>query len=541
MSWFRSSVKVKLGFVVVLMACVSIVVGVVAVTRLGEMNARLHDVVDVSSARAMFATRIQRNLTELHREEKNLVLATSIEDMDKFAAKIESTEADLAENLVQLESLTPADELPVIEQFREAYGAFTNYSHKVRDETRKNTDVRARQLSAGPGNEHFTAAEHKLFEIVENYEHKVSELQAKLSNDPSQADAANLAKLSEATGRMILVEHMVQEFIELERIEKQLLLAQSDEEAAALAAHMTEVEHKFAEELETLRAQISEQGQALLAEFEAHFAEWLAVHHQVSELSIAASNRHALEISKGPGREAYQNTAAILYNIVESADAAMARDKQASEASYEMARNVVVGATVIGVSAGAVFAWFIVHQISLALGRVVPRVKAIADGDLSGEELQINGKDEIASLMTTVNAMNESLRDMIGRVKTTSHEVAGAATEVAGAAEELSGTVDSQQTQIHQVSAAVEELSRSVTDVAQSCNGVRDTADGARTSASEGGDVVSQTVQQMREIANTVETTAKSIRSLGDQAEAIAMHARLHRLEFGKQRGFGSV
>lgn len=27
----------------------------------------------------------------------------------------------------------------------------------------------------------------------------------------------------------------------------------------------------------------------------------------------------------------------------------------------------------------------------------------------------------------------------------------------------------------------------------------------------------------------------------GDAAEAIAMHARLHRLEFGRQRGFGSV
>ncbi|WP_298468963.1 DUF1905 domain-containing protein [uncultured Erythrobacter sp.] len=27
----------------------------------------------------------------------------------------------------------------------------------------------------------------------------------------------------------------------------------------------------------------------------------------------------------------------------------------------------------------------------------------------------------------------------------------------------------------------------------------------------------------------------------GDQAETITMHARLHRLEFGKQRGFGSV
>ncbi len=27
----------------------------------------------------------------------------------------------------------------------------------------------------------------------------------------------------------------------------------------------------------------------------------------------------------------------------------------------------------------------------------------------------------------------------------------------------------------------------------------------------------------------------------GEEAEAIAMHARLHRLEFGKQRGFGSV
>ena len=27
----------------------------------------------------------------------------------------------------------------------------------------------------------------------------------------------------------------------------------------------------------------------------------------------------------------------------------------------------------------------------------------------------------------------------------------------------------------------------------------------------------------------------------GEQAEAIAMHARLHRLEFGRTRGFGSV
>lgn len=27
----------------------------------------------------------------------------------------------------------------------------------------------------------------------------------------------------------------------------------------------------------------------------------------------------------------------------------------------------------------------------------------------------------------------------------------------------------------------------------------------------------------------------------GEEAEAIAMHARLHRLEYGRQRGFGSV
>lgn len=31
------------------------------------------------------------------------------------------------------------------------------------------------------------------------------------------------------------------------------------------------------------------------------------------------------------------------------------------------------------------------------------------------------------------------------------------------------------------------------------------------------------------------------LRIAGGTAEAIAMHARLHRLEFGRQRGFGSV
>ncbi|MCC6284896.1 MAG: methyl-accepting chemotaxis protein [Phycisphaerales bacterium] len=178
------------------------------------------------------------------------------------------------------------------------------------------------------------------------------------------------------------------------------------------------------------------------------------------------------------------------------------------------------GITVSITAAAVALGVLLVRRIARRLRDVVARARRIADADLSGDKLVVQGRDEISDLTTAVNNMSESLRSIVTGVASTTSTVVSAATEISASAEEMAGTLKSQEQAAAQVAAAIAEMSASVGEIASKSGEAAAHAKTAGERAASGGEVVTRATTEMLGIRDEVTSTAQNVQSLAQNAEA---------------------
>ncbi|MEM1097712.1 MAG: methyl-accepting chemotaxis protein [Planctomycetota bacterium] len=131
------------------------------------------------------------------------------------------------------------------------------------------------------------------------------------------------------------------------------------------------------------------------------------------------------------------------------------------------------------------------------------------------------GKDELAELSRGVNAMIETMSELISQVGQTSEEVAAAATQVAASSDELLSGSEEQSSQVAQIGAAVEQMSASVLEVSRQAGDVASEAEQAGQVARDGRSVVNETIEGMSQIRGAVDESSASVTELGRRGEQI--------------------
>ena len=143
------TIKVKLigGFAILIgLVALSALIGI---SELGGMNTRMNHLVEMSSAQVLLAERLQRSMLELHRAEKNLILASNDPAMETYAKQMEATEQAIAIDIKALTQLTSEVGKEQIAAFEAAFTTFKGISQRVREARRKNTNQQAFALSTG--------------------------------------------------------------------------------------------------------------------------------------------------------------------------------------------------------------------------------------------------------------------------------------------------------------------------------------------------------------------------------------------------------
>jgi methyl-accepting chemotaxis protein len=221
-------------------------------------------------------------------------------------------------------------------------------------------------------------------------------------------------------------------------------------------------------------------------------------------------------------------------------------------------RMVVVA--VINIAAiVAILIFFIRMSVIKPIHETVRMAENIADGNLSGHEIDIKTEDEIGILGKALNRMKNNLKDMISKVKESAGEVAAGADGISGLSDSASSGAEKQTAQIAQVVTAVEEMSSTVAEVAKNSADAAGSANKAKDSAAAGSSIVQSSIEGMERIAKSVESSAKTIEGLGkssdqigeivaviddiaDQTNLLALNAAIEAARAGEQgRGFAVV
>lgn len=185
---------------------------------------------------------------------------------------------------------------------------------------------------------------------------------------------------------------------------------------------------------------------------------------------------------------------------------------------------------------GILFMIFISRGIAKNLKNIVHMTGDMADGNLTIESMDYNGKDEIGQLASSVNQMKRNIRSILQKVSTASSSISAKSEEltqssneikegngqIASTMEELSSGAE---TQANSASDLSENMSDFVEKVKQSeINGqeIANSSDHVIQLTTDGSTLMDKSVTQMNRIDSIVSEAVDKVEGLDNQSEEIS-------------------
>ena len=311
--------------------------------------------------------------------------------------------------------------------------------------------------------------------------------------------------------------------------------------------------HKYAD------MQPGAEAKALVAKFDAGFAQWKSTSGKVLALSesdpAAASAR-----SYGDSEAQFEAMRDAIDKLGELEDnEANAEGKAAmalgEERSWQQGLIIAIGLLIC-----TVLVLGFPLLVTRPLHNLLNRIEQIAEGD--GDlrvRLEVLSRDELGKLSDAFNRFLDKLQPLIREVGRVTGEVAESAQTLAGMAAANDRLITSEHAAVDQVSTAATEMSAAVHEVARNAQNAADAARSAEVQSREGAEVVGATIHAIRQLAHEVESASDTIQTLeqetanigavlavikgiAEQTNLLALNAAIEAARAGEQgRGFAVV